>query len=180
MTHINPDPKEDTLRTFGDKSHLRDFTQGTGRHAACGTPNVKPQSVFIDTAFAEVPAGQRCKKCETELKEAQQYELTCRVCHTKFPTPESLAAHSQNMAHALQSVSYRKQRATFVVDLQSHYDSPAMCARTLAQARQELADFFPHQKFDILPGRMMLTTDRANSVLLGQAYVAEYYVVPRA
>ncbi len=167
------------IAVLQDKIHLRDLTQGNAKQAACGAKDVNLHDILVDSAFVEVPLDQRCKKCEAELREARAYELTCQVCRVKFPSPEALAEHNPRTAHALISVSYRKQKPTFVIDLQGHCDKHYRNARALAQAREELMEFFPHLEFDFLPGRLMLTTYGADSLILGEAHVALYHVIPR-
>lgn len=63
---------------------------------------------------------------------------------------------------------------SFVISLQGYYDNTAAHSRVLALARRELKQYFPGNKFEIQPARMMMRKDSENSIILGEAYVATY------
>lgn len=158
------------------KTHFLDWTLGRSHRAACGSnDNALPGSQFEKTDPAD-----RCEACEKELADSMAYQLKCRICGTIFESQSKATEHEQR-EHVLTVASHRKEPLCFVLNVQMHYDSVGANARAMSRARQELKKLpdCAEYDFDFVPGRLMLTSRGANNVLLGEAFVAEFLIVPR-
>lgn len=91
------------------------------------------------------------------------------------PCPICNATMNDRHEHVIRRVGIHDDGPlAFIISLQSCYDSTSAVARELANARQELKQYFPGKTFEIQPARMMLRKDKENSLVLGEAYVATY------
>ena len=98
---------------------------------------------------------------------AQPLGKTCSVCGSHDPN------HDER-DHRFRVVSDAGAPLALTVDMQRTYDDSASKARQMAVLWADLARCFPDKRFGILPSRLMLTREGENTVLLGEAHVAEY------
>jgi len=153
--------------------HLLDTT-ASRRRAACGAEN--PEILRLSERFDTVAKELRCTKCDEEHVKRKAAALVCRICKAHFKDEGERNMHEVN-SHIIAIVSNPGEPLAFVINVQSYYDSGRSKARALAQARDELRQYFYRFEFEIMPSRSMLTRHKEGSALLGEAHVAEYTVV---
>lgn len=154
--------------------HLYDVTLNSRGQAACGAKDIRG---VLDDAFDKILEAERCPICVVKLAELKKYYVTCGVCGVDCKTDRALSDHQRE--HALRT-THRLTPNTFIVSCQGFYDQDSAKAQELTRAREELASYREGMEFDFIVSRLeMVKDDRNSPVMLGDAHVAAYLVIPR-
>ncbi len=93
----------------------------------------------------------------------------CPICGSTDPNHEA-------RDHLFRVCSRDDEPVALLANFQRNYDSPSVTAVQMAVMWADIKKCYPGKQFNVLPARLMLTKEGANSFLIGEAFVAEYII----